>query len=201
MLKIKLIAIGNSNVGKTTLIHRLANDEFTDTEFTIGVDYITKDVILKNHQTIKVAMWDTAGQERFRSLIVQYYRGSHIVLLVYDITDQNSILALYDWYEQINDSNKKIIILIGNKIDLPENEENKQLIIDLIKKINIYGHFLVSSKTGKNFDFLLNKIVNVFYKEVYNESGVCKTNNADYDFIDIIDNVINYSPKTENKCC
>jgi len=202
MLKIKLIAVGNSNVGKTTLIHRLAYDEYIETDFTIGVDYITRDVMLKTHQMIKIAMWDTAGQERFKSLIVQYYRGSHIVLLVYDVTDKTSIIALYDWYEQINDYEKKIIILIGNKIDLPDNEDNKQLVADLIKNIDIHGHFLVSSKTGKNCEFLLNKIINIFYKETYNESGACKVNNLDYDMIDIMDNILNYSPgKSENKCC
>jgi len=94
---LKLLLVGNSNVGKSSLLMRFADDEFTD-EFrsTIGVDFKVRTIQFQN-KVVKLQIWDTAGQERFQTITSSYYRGCHGILLVYDSTDFDSFFGLEEW--------------------------------------------------------------------------------------------------------
>jgi len=121
---IKLLMIGDSGVGKSCLLLRFSDDSFT-TSFitTIGIDFKIKTVEIEGKR-VKLQIWDTAGQERFRTITTAYYRGAMGILLVYDVTDEQSFLNIRNWIRNIeqhaSDSVQKI--LIGNKCDMTQDK-------------------------------------------------------------------------------
>jgi len=117
---LKILIIGESGVGKSSLLLRFTDDQF-DPELaaTIGVDFKVK-VITIDGNKVKLAIWDTAGQERFRTLTPSYYRGGQGAILVYDVTSRESFQKIEDWLNELetyatNHDIKKI--LVGNKCD------------------------------------------------------------------------------------
>ena len=122
----KFLLIGNSAVGKSSMLSRYTEDIYPENAgdiSTIGVDLKIKTLEIDG-KIYKIQIWDTAGQERFRSITASYYRGTHGIAIVYDITDRESFDKIKYWTEEItrNNSNDSVsIVLIGNKSDL-ENE-------------------------------------------------------------------------------
>jgi len=115
----KCIIVGNSGVGKSSLLLQYTENKFIfDHEMTIGVEFGSRTIDI-NGKKIKLQIWDTAGQETFRSITRSYYRESSSVLLVYDVTNSTSFVSLGKWLNDINGiANNPHIILIGNKADL-----------------------------------------------------------------------------------
>ena len=116
----KLLLIGNSSVGKSSLLVRFVDDVWEENFVpTIGVDFKLKTLDV-NGKKVKLQIWDTAGQERFKNITASYYRGGHGVLVVYDITDRDSFTNLTSWLIEIEkNANKNVFkLLIGNKNDL-----------------------------------------------------------------------------------
>ena len=102
-LQIKLLMIGDSAVGKTSLLLRYANDTFSSTFITtIGIDFKIKTVHLGGKK-VKLQIWDTAGQEQFRTITRSYFRGAQGIVLVYDITDRRTFNSVRSWMAQITD--------------------------------------------------------------------------------------------------
>mmetsp|Transcript_22385 Transcript_22385/g.29022 ORF Transcript_22385/g.29022 Transcript_22385/m.29022 type:complete len:245 (+) Transcript_22385:2-736(+) len=124
-LQVKLLTIGDSAVGKTSLLHRYANACFSETFIaTIGIDFKIKDVVVDG-KLVKLQIWDTAGQERFKTITLSYFRGGQGILLVYDVTNRKSFNSIRNWMSQIKqyadvDVNK---IIVGNKCDLEHKRE------------------------------------------------------------------------------
>jgi len=115
----KVLLIGDSGVGKSCVLHRFIEDTFTNNFIsTIGVDFRIKTMDV-NGKTIKLQIWDTAGQERFRVITSAYYRGAHGIIVVYDVTDENSFKNLNYWFNEIAKYAPENInkFLIGNKSD------------------------------------------------------------------------------------
>ena len=118
----KVLLLGNSNVGKSSLFLRFVDDIWNDTFVpTIGVDFKIKTFDI-DEKKIKMQIWDTAGQERFKNIIASYYRGAHGILLIYDVTDKDSFKNLNNWLIEIekNASKNVLKVLIGNKSDLED---------------------------------------------------------------------------------
>lgn len=118
----KLLLIGNSGVGKSCLLLRFSDDTYSnDYISTIGVDFKIKTVELDG-KTVKLQIWDTAGQERFRTITSSYYRGSHGIIIVYDITDQESFNGVKMWLQEIDRyaTSTVLKLLVGNKCDLTD---------------------------------------------------------------------------------
>ena len=126
-IELKLSFIGQSRVGKTSLINQYIKKKFsTSYILTIGADQVTKIITLENGKKIKINIWDTAGQERFRSVNSIFLKGSNMIIMVYDITNKESFDEMKNfWFNSINDniSNNPIIGIAANKSDLYENEE------------------------------------------------------------------------------
>lgn len=118
----KLLLIGDSGVGKSCLLLRFADDTFSESFIsTIGVDFKIRTVELDG-RTIKLQIWDTAGQERFKTIVASYYRGAHGIIVVYDITEEDSFKNVKNWLNEISAcaSENVNILLVGNKCDLTE---------------------------------------------------------------------------------
>lgn len=118
----KVLLIGNSSVGKSSLLLRFVDNAWSDLFVpTIGVDFKIKTMTIDS-KNVKLQIWDTAGQERFKNITASYYRGAHGILVVYDITDMESFKNINNWLIEIEkNANKNVYkILIGNKCDLEE---------------------------------------------------------------------------------
>ncbi|RKP25309.1 secretion-related GTPase [Syncephalis pseudoplumigaleata] len=115
----KLLLIGDSGVGKSCLLLRFTDDSFTPSFITtVGIDFKVRTIELHGRR-IKLQIWDTAGQERFRNITTAYYRNAMGVLIVYDITDQQSFSNVSDWIKQVEEHASDSVdkLLVGNKCD------------------------------------------------------------------------------------
>jgi small GTP-binding protein len=123
---LKLVLIGDSGVGKTSLLSRFIRDKFApDCKTTIGVEFATKTLSIKN-KLVKLQVWDTAGQERYRAVTASYYKGSYGAMIVYDISSSPSFASVPRWLSELRDKADPncILILIGNKCD---NEDHRSV--------------------------------------------------------------------------
>ncbi|KAJ1019941.1 hypothetical protein NDA16_004222 [Ustilago loliicola] len=121
MLQFKLVLLGESAVGKSSLVLRFVKDQFDDyRESTIGAAFLTQTVSLDAQTTVKFEIWDTAGQERYKSLAPMYYRNANCAVVVYDITQPSSLDKAKAWIRELQrQADPNIIIaLAGNKADL-----------------------------------------------------------------------------------
>ncbi|KAM6498597.1 GTP-binding protein RAB5 [Amanita muscaria] len=117
----KLVLLGESAVGKSSLVLRFVKDQFDDyRESTIGAAFLTQTVTLEDQTTVKFEIWDTAGQERYKSLAPMYYRNANCAVVVYDITQASSLDKARTWIRELQrQADPSIIIaLCGNKVDL-----------------------------------------------------------------------------------
>jgi len=118
---LKLLIIGESGVGKSSLLLRFTDDAFDHEQAaTIGVDFKVKTIHI-NGDKVKLAIWDTAGQERFRTLTPSYYRGGQGAILVYDVTSRESFQKVDNWLNELEtySTNHDLIkMLVGNKCDM-----------------------------------------------------------------------------------
>ena len=118
----KVLLIGNSSVGKSSLLLRFVDNQWNDLFVpTIGVDFKIRTMEIDN-KNVKLQIWDTAGQERFKSITASYYRGAHGIFVVYDISDTESFKNINNWLIEIEkNANKNVYkILVGNKCDLED---------------------------------------------------------------------------------
>ena len=181
-LKLKLLIIGDSNVGKTSMLLNYTDNYFPESHLaTIGVEYKVKE-LKTNKFNIALQIWDTAGQERFRSITKSFFRNTNGILFVYDITSRRSFQSVKDWIKdsEMHDSGFEKI-LVGNKIDLEakrevQTDELKEY--GLKKKIDIIE---TSAKERINIDEAFKKIVDLILgnkdeKKILEDFGV-KTNN------------------------
>jgi len=120
----KLLVIGDSGVGKSCLLLRFAEDSFTPNFITtIGIDFKIKTVEMEGKR-IRLQIWDTAGQERFRTITTAYYKGAMGILLVYDVTDEQSFQHVGMWMKNIQTHAQENVktILVGNKCDMTSDK-------------------------------------------------------------------------------
>ena len=173
----KILLLGDSEVGKSCFLMRYADNVFVDNYITtIGLDYKLKYIQLDSGQVIKVQLWDTAGQDRYRTIAKNYYKGSHGILLLYDVTKSSSFENIREWIKDIREEvyEKAIIFLIGNKIDKKDQikiktEEGEKL----AEEFNI-PFFEASAKSGENVDEIfkaLYKKISEVYVDIQQEGG------------------------------
>ena len=169
---IKLFLLGDSTVGKSSLILKYIKDTFKKIYTpTIGFDNKGKSIILKNGKKVKIHFCDTAGQERYRSIAFNLIKSATGIILMYDITKKETFKAIPEWVENVRDHKGKDfpIVLIGNKCDLEEKrevqiEEGKE---EAIK--NGFSFFETSSKDGINVQEAVLELVSKIFTPNENE--------------------------------
>ena len=199
----KLILIGSSGVGKTSILQRyiqkIFNDDYT---CTIGVDFFMKSMKIDD-KLIKLQLWDTAGTEKFKSITTGYYRGANAAFIVFDLTSRKSFESVSEWienyYKYSNPDYERHVILIGNKSDLKNERIITEDEIDDFVKLNKIKYFETSAKNGENIDESFLFIAEQLMKDadekgiLYNEkSGNIKDKNLKNNAVDI---------NGGNRCC
>ena len=125
--QLKVIVLGDSGVGKTSILNRFVKQEFSQSyRATVGADFLFKEYTVDG-KAVSLQLWDTAGQERFQSLGNAFYRGTDCCLLVFDLTNSESFDNLVQWKKEFlersgNENTNFPVILIGNKCDLPDRK-------------------------------------------------------------------------------
>ena len=122
----KILLLGDACTDKSLFLLRYTDETFQDIHMaTIGLDYRLKTMKLKKGKNIKLQIWDTAGQDRFRAITKNYYKGSHGIILLYDVTNLQSFENIKSWINQIREeaSPNVVIYLVGSKIDLEEERK------------------------------------------------------------------------------
>jgi small GTP-binding protein len=167
--KIKLMIIGETRTGKTSLISRYCKNEFSGGAYlsTIGIDFQIKNLEM-NSKKIRLQIWDTAGQERFRNIAKNYYQSSDGFIVVYDITNNESFQTLDYWVEEIKSNSQELsrMILVGNKCDIEEGRQVKKEEGKEYAKKKELKFYEVSAKDGTNvnkaFDDLIKDILSTY---------------------------------------
>jgi Ras-related protein Rab-7A len=161
---LKVIILGDSGVGKTSLMNRYVNNRFSNQyKATIGADFLTKELSI-NNRLITLQIWDTAGQERFQSLGVAFYRGADCCVIVFDITKEQTFSSVEKWRDefllQANVNPETFpIVLLGNKADVPPTDRvvsHRRALAYAVK--HQLSYFETSAKNGSNVDAAFHKV-------------------------------------------
>ena len=154
----KIVLLGESGVGKTSIINQFIEESFSDEErASSGASFFTKEICLNDTKLVKLEIWDTAGQEKYRALSRMFYKDAGIALLIYDINRKESFEEIKKyWITQVKEySPKKIILaLVANKSDLYDTNEqvSEQLGRDLAKEIGASFYSTTAKDTGCIYD-------------------------------------------------
>ena len=162
----KCVVIGDSGTGKSSICEAFFNDQLNSLNRpTIGADYFTKIIPIQKHY-IKVQFWDTCGNELYHSVARSYYQGSHVILLVYDISSRKSFENIQKWLADIRYScdSDVVVMLVGNKNDLPPS--TRQVSYNEGKEFADANHFLfyeTSAKTGIHVKEMIMSVIETCY--------------------------------------
>ncbi|KAA0202681.1 hypothetical protein HAZT_HAZT000001 [Hyalella azteca] len=161
---LKVIILGNSGVGKTSLMNQFVNRKFSNQyKATIGADFLTKEVMVDD-RLVTMQIWDTAGQERFQSLGVAFYRGADCCVLVYDVTSPDSFKALDSWRDEFliqaspRDADNFPFVVLGNKVDLENRTVSSKRAQQWCQNKSDVPYFETSAKEAINIELAFQTI-------------------------------------------
>ena len=179
---IKILTLGESTVGKTSIVTKLCDDTFTGQQMaTTGIDSRQFTIKYNEDTVVHISLWDTAGQERFNNITKQYFNKVDGILLVYDITSRTSFNKIHNWINEINNvitPNELGIVLLGNKNDLElQREVQKDEGSVLGKELNM-PFFETSAKTGKNLKESIALLSQIAIKKRKENDGSSSSRNS-----------------------
>ncbi|HEY0089954.1 MAG TPA: Rab family GTPase [Candidatus Lokiarchaeia archaeon] len=170
-VKFKICILGDSSVGKTTLVNRYLTGLFKDPSKTLGADFLIKYLDVSNKRVF-LQIWDFAGEERFRFILPSYVQGASGCIFMYDITNCESLAHFQDWYKVFldgtNQSKQEIpFIMVGGKLDLDfKRSISKEDANNVEEQYNLDGYLECSSKTGENVEEIFVKITKIMLQKV-----------------------------------
>lgn len=165
---LKVVLLGDSNIGKTQLFSRIQYDVFQENCAQTSGASVSQKMISSYGKNINLQIWDTAGNEKFRSLTPIYFRNCKIVLLVFSVIDTSSFASVKYWVEQVKNTLQDFpkFILCGNKIDLTNREISFEEGLNVALEIDC-DFIEISAKTGEGINDLLQLISDAAYKSIY----------------------------------
>jgi Rab family protein len=206
----KIILIGDTNVGKTSIISKYLTGVFPPSSSsipTIAAEFATKIIQIKEGGYIKAQIWDTAGQERYKSITFHHYRKSAGGLIVYDITKRSSFDNVLSWLKELQQLADKdcIIALIGNKSDIVQANPKKREVTKEEAQSFAYLNHLLFYETSAYNDENINDIFEEILQKIYNERRKFYKPNRDNNNGNIKlsvrnDKCCNFSENEDNKC-
>ena len=177
-LSFKIITIGETGTGKTTILRKYANYKLPKHHLsTIGIDFISKRIKIDDKE-IKLNIWDTAGQERYRNITTHTYKGADGIALIFDLAERSSFDTINDWFEQIeNNTNKDTIsiILIGNKVDLEKERAIKKEEGEKMAEEHGIKYFETSALNGEGINEVFEYLAKLILK--MKRQDICKSGN------------------------
>ena len=179
---LKILLIGDSSVGKTSILLKYIDDKFSDNYIsTIGIEYKIKTLTI-NGKKVLLRIWDTSGQERYRSITQNFYRNANGILFIFDITNKESFDNIKNWLIDSDSCEDDSVtkILVGNKIDI---NEDRKVDDDQIKKYadkKGMKYFVTSAKEGTNIDLIFRKLAELI---LTNKSPEEKDNNEEKQYL------------------
>lgn len=207
----KLVLLGESAVGKSSIVYRFVKNTFDDLrESTIGAAFLTQSITLPEIKTtVKFEIWDTAGQERYKSLAPMYYRNANAALCVYDITSRSSFTKAQDWIKELKKQAPEgiVIALVGNKNDLVDNREvEEDEVLNYIESLNDNEgtkiiHSECSAKSGDGVLEIFNKIAKSLPLEDKNPRAQASSGNRRTGGVDLGRNIKQQQSQQGNSCC
>eukprot|EP00727_Mastigamoeba_balamuthi_P010762 m51a1_g6308 putative ras-related protein rab-18 (206) ;mRNA; r:319830-321200 len=157
----KLLFVGDSGVGKSSILLRYTDDQFDEEHAcTIGVDFKIKYITCKGKR-VNLTIWDTAGQEKFRSLTSSYYRGTHAIVLVYDVTKKETFEHVGQWLNEVrlySTNPDAVLVLVGNKTDKAERQVSRDQGVEFARS-NGMLFFECSAKTREGIQQAFDEMV------------------------------------------
>lgn len=206
----RVVVVGESGVGKSSLVSRFALDQY-DGNFTatIGVDFRVTGAQVGSKK-VKYQLWDTAGQERFAPIVTSYYRGAHAVVLVYDVSDPETLeAALGKWLQQVSMYARPNapVLLVGNKSDLLVHGDSKTgdfVTPEMVQEVidgsscpeRVFATTTASAKSGEKVQDLFQTLAEHMLEQ---EDTVVSTRSVKNDVIDLRGEQL--AKEEEPSCC
>jgi small GTP-binding protein len=192
---VRIITIGNAGVGKTTLLRKITENNFSYNETpTIGVDFFTLNTIV-NGSKIKLHIWDSAGHDRYQNLVKTYFKNNAICYVVYDVCNRESFKSVQMWINTFKNNNlntNPVIVILANKIDNKNSrlityeegkslaDKNKALYIEISSKASVNLDKLIIEPVKKLLEMYENKLF-----EASDTSGFKVTKNEYKKYLDL----------------
>ena len=164
---IRITMLGDSAVGKTSLISQFLTQKFDENYLTtIGKDKLEKKVVMEDGNEIKLIIWDTAGQERFHSIATSTIKGSQGIILTFDLTKKSTFNSLEAWLNDIQENSNEVpVVIFGNKCDLFEKYEIENEDAKKFAKDHNLQYFETSAKQNINVQEGFNAIAKLAYEK------------------------------------
>lgn len=168
-LTCKVVIVGDTSVGKTSIIDRFAKDQFQDSTISTFGCMATSKILKRTSdgRNIQVFLWDTAGQEKYRSLSPVYFRGSDFAIVTYDVTNEASLDAVTFWINQfrsvVGESGE--IVIAANKSETIESQEERDKVKQKLERKFQYKTFLVSAKANFGLQEMFQYIADKYVKK------------------------------------
>ena len=207
-INLKILLIGDTSVGKTSILSKYIDDKFDEVHIsTIGVEFKVKSLTIKGKK-VKLRIWDTSGQERYRSITQNFYRNANGILYIFDLTRKESFENIKDWLiESYNCDSKVKKLLVGNKVDLDKNKQMDKQIIENYAEKKEMKYYEVSAKMGTNINKIFRELAeSILSGKSENEMNEEFSENAN-DNIDrkkdgsfVINRISNKSKKKKSFC-
>lgn len=194
----KLLLIGDSGVGKTSMLVRFADDTYSDTYVsTIGVDFKIKTVDFGDN-IIKLQIWDTAGQDRFRSITSSYYRGAHGIIIAFDLTEYETFDNVKMWLKEVEkyaDTNNLNLLLVGCKSDL---EDDRKITYEYAKDYADSLHMPYIEVSSK-YSYNINNVFDIMSRDILTRVITNEQNKIKSENIKLVENTV--PVKRNGTCC
>ncbi|XP_071993095.1 ras-related protein Rab-42 [Engystomops pustulosus] len=178
----RVLLLGDSGVGKTSLLRRYTEEDFTDTTGpTVGVDFCSRIEEPEAGVKVRLQFWDTAGQERYRAVTRSYYRNAACVILLYDLTEHKTFESIQNWHQEVTERAQPqplLFLLLGTKSDISGkrsvSREEAQSLADSIKA----PYLETSARTGSNVSAALSLLCRELLTAVRQEKQELEEHNC-----------------------